>query len=133
MPVYILRDQDGTIIMILFIHVDDSALAGEDNAEIDASIIVLNERFPCKRQGAIKHFFAMEIHRDRPNRRLWIVQHQYMLRILEQFNMLQCREHSIPMSPSIASQLVEPEQAEIDAAAHLPYRELTGSLQYLIG
>jgi hypothetical protein len=129
--VYILREQYGTIVMVLFIHVDDSAIAGKDDAAIDAFITVLNARFPCKRQGAIKHFLAMEIHRDRSKRRLWIVQHQYMLRVLQRFNMLDCRPHSIPMSPSTASLLVEPEQADIDAAAHLPYRELTGSLQYL--
>jgi hypothetical protein len=129
--VYILRSQNGDISMILFIHVDDSAIAGKDDATIDAFIAVLNDRFPCKRQGAIKHFLAMEIHRDRKNRHLWIIQHQYMLRILQRFNLLDCRYHAIPMPPSTPGQLDEPAESDVKAAAHLPYRELTGSLQYL--
>lgn len=73
----------------------------------------------------------MEIHRNRVEKKIWITQTQYTERILERFSLLQCKTRSIPMSPSVPPTLTVPNPEDVQAASHLPYRELTGSLQYL--
>jgi hypothetical protein len=129
--VYMLKDTEGAVSLILYVHVDDQAIAGRTSEEIDIFIDTLHRRFPCKRQGNLQHFLGMEIHRNRNKRTIWITQSQYTDRILEKFNLLECKTRDIPMSPSIPTTLVDPSDADIAAAQELPYRELTGSLQYL--
>ena len=128
--VYVLRRGD-TVEMLLYIHVDDSAIAGPSLSQINAFIDTLDTHFPCKRQGALKHFLGMEVTRDRRQNTLWITQTMYTNRILTRFNLFECRPHSVPLSPSVTKELVQPSDSDFHAARHLPYRELTGALQYL--
>lgn len=83
------------------------------------------------RQGNLKYFLAMEIHRDRLNNKIWLTQENYTRKLLSRFNMLECRGRKLPLSPSVLNELVKPGEEEILSAKDLPYRELTGSLQYL--
>jgi hypothetical protein len=126
---YTLRNSNGAISLMLYLHVDDSAIAGHHECDIDVFAQKLDKQFPCTRQGNLRHFLGMEIHRDRSRRTLWITQSVYTERILHTFGMQDANPLSAPLSPS--SRLEKGSAAEHAAAAHLPYRELIGSLQYL--
>lgn len=129
--VYLLKGDSGSIELMLYVHVDDQAIAGYSEEAINSFIDVLDSRFPCKRQGDLKHFLGMEIHRNRLEKKIWITQMQYTNRVLERFSLLSCKTRQVPMSPSVPPTLTIPNPEDIQAARTLPYRELTGSLQYL--
>jgi hypothetical protein len=117
--------------MYLYVHVDDCGVAGQSNAAISAFIDRLNAVFPCKRQGAIQYFLGMEVIRRRDERKIWLTLHQYTKHKLEQFGLSSCKTHDIPIGTSVAAKLVKGTEEEHRQADHLPFRQLTGSLQYL--
>ena len=127
--VYILKDDKSNIKLALYLHVDDAAIAGATTSDIDAFAVLLNAEFPCRDQGELKYFLGMEIERDRPNKLIYVTQHQYSKRVLDKFAMTDCNPRNIPISPGCI--LRKPSPEDHAAATHLPYRELTGSLQYL--
>ena len=115
---YTLRKEDGSISLLLYLHVDDSAIAGASEKDIDDFASKLDKTFPCTRQGDLKFFLGMEIFRDRVSRQLWITQYQYIERILEKFGMTNANPVSLPLSPSVV--LEKGTTAEHAAASHLP-------------
>ena len=117
--------------LLFYVHVDDCAIAGSSVQVIQDFIDVLNATFPCKRQGDVQYFLGMEITRNRADKKLWITQHQYTLHKLEEFGLLECKANDVPIVPSAANKLQKGSNEEHQAAVNLPYRELTGSLQYL--
>lgn len=129
-PCVYIHKTDGTVDMILYLHVDDSAIAGRHAKDIDDFINTMHLRFHCLRQGELRYFLGMEIHRDRSARKLWITQHQYTNKILDKFGLSQCSPNRVPISPSVASKLVQGSPSDHDEASHLPFREIMGSLQY---
>lgn len=126
---YTFKRKDGSIQLMLYLHVDDSAIAGESEADIDFFAEKLDKTFPCTRQGDLKFFLGMEIYRDHGSRQAWITQAQYTSRVLHEFGMQDANPLSLPLSP--AAKLEKGSLAEHEAAKDLPYRELVGSLQYL--
>lgn len=79
----------------------------------------------------MKHMIGMEIHRDQTKKTLWITQHQYIRRVLEKFNLTECKPNQIPLRPSASASLITATEEEHQQAKSLPYRELMGCLQYL--
>lgn len=127
--VYTLLNDAGTVQLMLYLHVDDSAIAGRSEKIIDDFAAELDAVFPCTKQGHLRHFLGMEIHRDRASRRIWVTQTQYMRRILDKFRMSDCNATQVPLSPTV--ELLGATVAEHVEACKLPYRELVGALQYL--
>ncbi|GMF39173.1 unnamed protein product [Phytophthora fragariaefolia] len=76
--------------------------------------------------GSVKYLLGVEILINRPQRQIIYSQQQYVVDVLKEYHMSTCNGCATPeaMSPSKA---VQPETSEI-----LPYRELVGSLQYLV-
>lgn len=123
------KAENGVPLLMLYLHVDDSAIAGQSSESIDAFAAELDKAFPCTRQGDLKYFLGMEIHRNRSSRQLWITQTLYTQRILERFQMQDCNPCTVPMAPTV--RLEKATKEEQSEAADLPYRELVGALQYL--
>lgn len=113
MRIHTQRRHSGRIELLLYVHVDDQAIAGYSEESINSFIDVLDCKFPCKRQGELKHFLGMEIHRNRPERKIWITQTQYTECILERFSLLSCKTRPIPMSPSIPPTPALPNPEEV--------------------
>lgn len=116
---------------MLYVHVDDQAIAGASSELIDKFIDVFQARSPCKRQRNLQHFLGMEIHRNRQERKIWISQTQYAERVTKESSLSQCKTRSIPMSPYLRNSLSTTNPEAVHSARHLLYRELTGSLHYL--
>ena len=114
---------------MLYLHVDDSAIAGHREQDIDTFAARLDAQFPCTKHGNLRHFLGMEIERDQSRRTVWITQSAYTERVLRTFGMQDANPLSTPLSPS--TRLEKGSDVDHAAASHLPYRELIGSLQYL--
>ena len=82
----------GEKFIILQLYVDDIVLiVGQERAQISKLKEKLDESFDMKDLGLAKQILAMEITRDRKNRRLWLSQERYVERILERFNMKEAK------------------------------------------
>ncbi len=81
-----------------------------------------------KDMGPAKVILGIEIPRDRPNKRLFINQSEYTHSILERFGMLNSKPEVTPMEGSYNDKITENSKA----AANVPYREVIGSLIYLM-
>ena len=114
----------GNITLMLYLHVDDSAIAGQQEQDIDAFAAKVDAQVPCTK-GKLRRFLGIDIERDRSRRTVWITQSVHT----KSFGMLNANYLSTPLSQS--TRLEKGSDADHAAASHLPYRELIAPLQYL--
>ena len=119
---------------ILIIYVDDG-LACSNRPHILAGILdYLSQHFKVRSLPPTR-FVGLDITRDRPNRTLSINQPEFVLRLLNRYNMADCNPVSVPSNPSnrvnaTMSPKTEEERREMEK---VPIREAVGSLMYLTG
>ena len=89
--------------------------------------------------GEPEIFLGMRIIRDRPNKTLALKQTEYTEKILERFNITECKTQRIPMViRQVKNRVLKTEEnsneaEEFKIKAKAPYREAIGSLLYLAG
>ncbi len=115
-------------IVLIALYVDDFLIAGSSRSEIKSIKDKLSQRFEMKDMGAAKVILGIEISRDRPNKRLFINQSEYTRNILERFGMMNSKPVATPMDRSYNDKVTENSQA----AENVPYRQVIGSLMYLM-
>lgn len=116
--------KDGKFIYLI-LYVDDIILSSEDDDLIDWVKSQLMNQFKMKDKGPLSHFLGLEINYDRKNGILKINQSKYAEKILLKFNMSECKTNSIPMNPQL-------DLTDQSCDLSKPYRELLGSLMYLM-
>ena len=119
---------NGSGILIIALYVDDLLIAGNSKSEIDAIKKELSDRFEMKDLGEAKVMLGIEIKRDRRNRQLFVSQSEYTQQVLERFGMSNSKHISTPMDRSY-EELVNQDSP---AAENIPYRQVIGSLMYLM-
>ncbi|POM69758.1 LOW QUALITY PROTEIN: RxLR effector candidate protein [Phytophthora palmivora] len=82
--------------------------------------------------GDIHCLLKIEIERDRTNRILGVSQHNYILDLLQKFEMTECSSESTPQAKSIVLEKEERLPPEQILAQLFDYRGLVGSLMYLV-
>jgi Reverse transcriptase (RNA-dependent DNA polymerase)/gag-polypeptide of LTR copia-type len=110
---------------ILALYVDDSILVGRRGPFISKFKQALRAAFNIQDLGAASFLLGMTITRDRHACTLTLAQRQYIMDMLQTFNMASCKPVSTPMSlghQASESHLLEPAT---------PYQQLVGSLLYL--
>ncbi len=127
-PCLYVRHHPSTILFIA-LYVDDLLIIGNSKPEIDHLKDSLGNLFEMKDMGAAKVLLGIEIHRDRPNRKLWITQRNYTAEILKKFRMEETRNVSTPMDKTIFATLDDPGEP---VGSTVPYRQALGSLIYLV-
>ena len=120
----------GMIIMIL-LYVDDMLIVGNCLEKIKEIISKLKEIFRMKDLGEPKVFLNMNIKRNRETQTLEINQSEYIAKILERFNMAECKPQNSPMETSQVQKRKIQKNSEY--TPKVPYREAIGSLLYLAG
>ena len=115
-------------IVLIALYVDDLLIAGSSRSEIKFIKDKLSQRFEMKDMGAAKVILGIEILRDRSNRRLFINQSEYTKNILERFGMINSKPVATPMDRSYHDKVIE----NSEAAGNVPYRQVIGSLMYLM-
>jgi hypothetical protein len=93
----------------------------------------LAQYFTIKDMGPVKYLLGWEIRRDRQQRKVHLSQQGYTVKILEKFDMTNCRSASTPLEPGIRLSKSDSAQTTEDKIAmkRYPYATLIGSLMYL--
>jgi len=117
-------------IAYLLLYVDDMLIASNSMRKLNEIKIRLSKEFEMTDLGTPKTFLGLEIKRDRNNKILEITQKQFMNKILEKFNMNDCKQHLTPMMTKGNMTKNYPNERPITQA---PYREAIGTLLYLSG
>nr|KYP53356.1 Retrovirus-related Pol polyprotein from transposon TNT 1-94 [Cajanus cajan] len=129
--IYFQQFPDGTFIYLL-LYVDDMLIASRDKSLISKLKAQLNNEFEMKELGAAKKILGMEIHRDRQVGKLFLSQQKYIERLLDRFNMNNCKPVSTPLAAhfKLSSDLCPQTKEEMERMSHVPYASAVGSLMY---
>ncbi|KAK2069413.1 hypothetical protein P8C59_003998 [Phyllachora maydis] len=116
-------------------YVDNCLFIGPNIGYITDLKKRLNKVYAIEDLGPAAYFLGVQIIRDRPNRRLWLNQSQYVEEAVSRFNLADSKPISIPLQPGLVSQL----QLEEDIASHLCnsteiklYQSLVGTAIYIM-
>lgn len=90
--------KDGVAATYLLLYVDDMLVASKDKAEISLLKQDLQSKFEMKDLGDAKRILGMDIRRDRRQGKLWLIQHDYIYKVLKKFNMHEAREVVVPLA-----------------------------------
>lgn len=119
------RVQNGTTTYLV-LYVDDMLLCGDDSDAIDMIVSQLSNEFKMKDLGSPRQYMGLNINIDYELGVLTIDQNDYIQRILQKFDMVDCNPSATPMEPHLQLE-------DIDGAlSNEPYRALLGSLMYLM-
>jgi hypothetical protein len=121
-------------VVYVTIYVDDLIIAASTMALIHEFKEELKSVYSMKDLGELKFCLGMEITRDRSRRLLTVRQSKYARDVLTRFGMTTSHPKPTPMDPGLKlSKTMSPKNAEEAAeAAKFPYREVVGSLMYLM-
>ncbi|KAL3520398.1 hypothetical protein ACH5RR_018547 [Cinchona calisaya] len=85
-------------IAILIVYVDDIILTGDDTAEMERLKSKLASEFEIKDLGSLKYFLGMEVARSK--RGIEVSQRKYILDLLKEIGMSECRPAETPIDPN---------------------------------
>ena len=109
----------------LVVYVDDIVITGSDQEGIQIIKQHLFNHFQTKDLGKLKYFLGLEIAQSSLG--MVMSQRKYVLDILEETGMLECKPVDTPMDPNVK---LVPGQGE-PLRDHGRYRRLVGKLNYL--
>ncbi|KAK2071807.1 hypothetical protein P8C59_006202 [Phyllachora maydis] len=116
-------------------YIDDCLFIGPNIGYITDLKKRLNKVYAIEDLGPAAYFLGVQIIRDRPNRRLWLNQSQYVEEAVSCFNLADSKPISIPLQPGLVSQL----QLKEDITSHLCnsteiklYQSLVGTAMYIM-
>ena len=129
--IYFKKFPNGSFIYLL-LYVDDMLIASRDKSLIRKLKTQLNNEFDMKELGAAKKILGMEIRRDRQAGKLFLSQQKYVERVLDRFNMSDCKPVSTPLTAhfKLSSDLCPQTDEEMERMSHVPYSSAVGSLMY---
>jgi hypothetical protein len=129
--VYVFTKDD--IRIIVPVHVDDLTFASKSQSAIDACIKELSEYFELRDLGPTKFLLGIEVIRNRQNHSISLSQRQYIINMLDRFQMTDCHPVSTPVDPG--SHLSKSQGAtspdDIAYMQSVPYLSAVGALMYL--
>ena len=115
-------------------YVDDLLIIGNNMSVVNEFKRQISAQFTMKDLGEVKYILGWHIHRDRANRTIFINQEKYMEKILERYGQTETRGCHIPMQANtILKESDRPaDPADVALMQQYPYREVIGSLMYLM-
>ena len=128
---YYKRSGDNDFI-ILLLYVDDMLVVGPNKDQIQELKAQLAREFDMKDLGPANKILGMQIHRDKKDRKIWLSQKNYLKKILQRFNMQECKPIStpLPMNFKLSSSMCPSSEAERMEMSRVPYASAVGSLMY---
>lgn len=112
-------------ITVLIVYVDDIIITGNSEDEIQKLKIFLGKQFEIKDLGCLKYFLGMEVARSKKG--ICINQRKYVLDLLKETGMADCKPTETPMDSSTKLGLLEG-SPPVDKGR---YQRLVGKLIYL--
>lgn len=89
--------QENKTILYLLLCVDDMLIASNETAKLNEIKKMLRTEFEMTDLGEPKIFLGFEFKRDMNNSELLIIQHKFMLKMLNKFNMQDSKQYLTPM------------------------------------
>ncbi|GJR91241.1 retrovirus-related pol polyprotein from transposon TNT 1-94 [Tanacetum coccineum] len=118
--------------IILLLYVDDMLVAGPNKDRINKLKAQLAREFEMKDLGPANKILGMQIHRDRVSRKIWLSQKSYVKKILQRFNMQDCKPISTPFPTNVklSSKMSPSSEKERMEMSRVPYASAVGSLMF---
>ena len=116
--------------IIIMIYVDDLIVMAKTKSSIDEVCKQLKTEFDIKELDEVKYCLGIEVKRDRLKKIIEISQESMINRVAERFKMSDCKPTYLPADAN--SRLIKPESQSDYATSKMPYRELVGSLMYIM-
>ena len=84
--------------------------------------------------GPANKILGMQIHRDKSKRKIWLSQKNYMKKILQHFNMQDCKQIStpLPINFKLSSSMSPSNEVERMEMSRVPYASVVGSLMFFM-
>lgn len=120
------RTKDGDV-EYLVLYVDDILIGAKDEDAVISLKRKFKKEFEMTDVGPVKDFLGMEINYDRTGGKLELSQVGAIEKLLEKFQMAECRSVKTPMQHDL---LLSPTKNR--KPLNRPYRELIGSLMYIM-
>ncbi|KAK2066235.1 hypothetical protein P8C59_000070 [Phyllachora maydis] len=114
-------------------YVDDCLFIGPNIGYITDLKKRLNKVYAIEDLGPAAYFLGVQIIRDRPNRRLWLNQSQYVEEAVSRFNLADSKPISILLQPGLwlSRSLNRPTKSHLNAAKNL-FKYLNSTKDYSI-
>jgi len=89
--------------VIIFFYVDDFLIASPKSkrAEVEKLKAELDTTYGIRDFGPAKHFLNVRILRDRKQRKLWILQDEYIIKMVNKFHLIHSKKVHTPLSSGI--------------------------------
>lgn len=121
--VYTKRHQGETLVILVW--VDDLILAGSNKRVVADFKAAISRRFKMKDLGALEWILGFKIRRDRPKRKIEILQTAYIEQMLKRFGMEDCKAVGTPAEGVLSRTSVED-----GGEPNKLYMSMVGSLLY---
>jgi hypothetical protein len=123
----------GTSRIIIPVFIDDMTIAAKTKEEIAQVKDELKAHFKLRDLGPTSWLLGVEIKRNRSKCSITLSQRQYILDILQRFNMEDCKPVSTPIDPSVrlSSSMSPQSSADVKFMQSVPYLQAVGALMYL--
>nr|GEU91101.1 retrovirus-related Pol polyprotein from transposon TNT 1-94 [Tanacetum cinerariifolium] len=120
--------------IILLLYVNDMLAAGPNKDRINKLKAQLAREFEMKDLGPANKILGMKIHRDRVSRKIWLSQKSYVKKILQRFNMQDCKPISTPFPSNVmlSSKMSPSSEKEKMEMSRVPYASAVGSLMLVM-
>lgn len=119
---------DGTLVL-LGIYVDDLFIACADMDVLRNVKEKLSSEFAMKDIGSIKHYLGMDIDYKFSEGEVILSQGHYVSEVLKRFGMDNCKSSPTPMEAKL---VLHPHVDGVTKLTEGPYRQLVGSIMYLM-
>ena len=122
----------GSKFIFLVLYVDDILLASNDLGLLHEIKQLLCKIFDMKDLGEASFVLGIQIHRDRSRGLLGLSQRAYIDRVLERFNMHNCKFGDVPVVKGDKFSLSQcpKNDLEEESMKNIPYASVVGSLMY---
>lgn len=118
---------------VLIIYVDDGIIFSNRQQILTDILEHLKTEFEIRSLPADR-FIGINITRDRPQHTIYLSQPDYIVKLLEKFNMSDCTPVAIPADPCcrLSPEMCPKNPEEEAEMKNVPYREAVGSLMHIM-
>ena len=119
--------------IILPVFVDDITLACKSSSVLDQTVKELATHFKLHDLGPTSYLLGIKVERDRPNRRIYLSQRQYIVDMLDKYGLSNANPVSTPMDPGskLSTSMAPQSEDDVIFMNSVPYINAVGSLMYL--
>lgn len=120
--------KENNLITIITVYVDDFFIFSNNENETNFVKRELSSKFKIKDLGRIKECLGMQVTYDQKGNVITLSQKNYIVQLLEKFNMLDAKTVKTPMDAKLN---LDENDTDENVRAQYPYQKLIGCLMYL--